>query len=153
MAEIKSDIEKTVLLRMLHERMRKEQQTYRKWLLSQNKEEVLKLAPQYYVREQAVKEIGNAAPHGRMGERYLYTEQITVLLRSRTPLADICREYFSDIDLYSRYEFAESIYAAIDNCANDLLREEFLERRDKGVYTREPNNTYITDNELEDLLD
>ena len=138
---------------MLHERMRKEQQTYRKWLLSQNKEEVLKLAPQYYVREQAVKEIGNAAPHGRMGERYLYTEQITVLLRSRTPLADICREYFSDIDLYSRYEFAESIYAAIDNCANDLLREEFLERRDKGVYTREPNNTYITDNELEDLLD
>ena len=67
MAEIKSDIEKTVLLRMLHERMRKEQQTYRKWLLSQNKEEVLKLAPQYYVREQAVKEIGNSAPHGRMG--------------------------------------------------------------------------------------
>ncbi len=153
MAEIKSDIEKTVLLRMLHERMRKEQQTYRKWLLSQNKEEVLKLAPQYYVREQAVKEIGNSAPHGRMGERYLYTEQITVLLRSRTPLADICREYFSDIDLYSRYEFAESIHAAIDNCANDLLREEFLERRDKGVYTREPNNTYVTDNELEDLLD
>ena len=88
-----------------------------------------------------------------MGERYLYTEQITVLLRSRTPLADICREYFSDIDLYSRYEFVESIRAAIDNCANDLLREEFLERRDKGVYTREPNNIYITDNELEDLLD
>ena len=153
MAEITTDKGKTELLRMLHERMRKEQQKYRKWLLSQNKEEILKLAPQYYVQEQAVKEIGNSAPHGRMGERYLYTEQITVLLRSRTPLADICREYFSDIDLYSRYEFVESIRAAIDNCANDLLREEFLERRDKGVYTREPNNTYITDNELEDLLD
>lgn len=133
---------------MLHERMKKEQQKYRKWLLAQSKEEILKLAQQYYVREQAVKEIGKINPFSYSADRYLYTEQITVLLRSRTPLADICREYFSDIELYSRYEFAESVQAAIDNCANDLLRDEFLERRDKGIYTREPNNTYIMEENI-----
>ena len=136
---------KTELLKILHERMQKEQQKYRKWLLSQSKKEILNLAPQYYVREQVVKEIDESEPTGKVGERYLYTDQITVLLRSSTPLADICREYFSDIDLYSRYDFAESVCAAIDNCANDLLRAEFRERRDKGIYTHEPNNTYITE--------
>jgi len=140
---------KTELLKILHERMQKEQQEYRKWLLSQSKNEILKLAPQYYVREQVIKEIGESDPFGKIGERYLYMDQITVLLRSNTPLADICREYFSDIDLYSRYDFAESVCAVIDNCANDLLRNEFRERRDKGIYTHEPNNTYITDNEEE----
>lgn len=148
MTEKTTDKSKPELLRMLHERMQKEQKSYRKWILSQSKEEILKLAPQYYVREQAVKEIGESAPHGRMGERHLYNEQITVLLRSRTPLADICREYFSDTDLYSRYDFIESVRAAIDNCANDLLRDEFLERRDKGIYTREPNNTYIMEEHI-----
>jgi len=136
---------KTELLKILHERMQKEQQKYRKWLLSQSKKEILNLAPQYYVREQVVKEIDESEPTGKVGERYLYTDQITVLLRSSTPLADICREYFSDTDLYSRYDFAESVCAAIDNCANDLLRAEFRERRDKGIYTHEPNNTYITE--------
>jgi len=141
---------KTELLKILHERMQKEQQEYRKWLLSQSKNEILKLAPQYYVREQVIKEIGESDPFGKIGERYLYMDQITVLLRSNTPLADICREYFSDIDLYSRYDFAESVCAVIDNCANDLLRNEFRERRDKGIYTNEPNNTYITDDEQEE---
>ena len=141
---------KEELLKILHERMQKEQQEYRKWLLAQRKNEILKLAPQYYVREQVIKEIGESEPTGKIGERYLYTEQITVLLRSRTPLADICHEYFSDIDLYSQYEFAESARAAIDNCANAFLREEFRERRDKGIYTHEPNNTYITDDEQEE---
>lgn len=140
---------KKELLHILHERMQKEQRKYRKWLLSQKKEEILKLAPQYYVREQIIKEIGESDPLGKIGERYLYTDQITVLLRSNNPLAVICREYFSDIDLYSRYDFAESARAAIDNCANDLLRNEFRERRDKGIYTHEPNNTYINDNEEE----
>ena len=140
---------KEELLHILHERMQKEQQKYRKWLLSQRKNEILKLAPQFYVREQVIKEIGESDPLGKIGERYLYTDQITVLLRSSTPLAEICREYFSDIDLYSRYDFAESVCAAIDNCANDLLRAEFRERRDKGIYTNEPNNTYIPDNEEE----
>ena len=141
---------KEELLQMLHERMKKEQQEYRKWLLSQSKKEILNLAPQYYVREQVIKEIGESDPFGKIGERYLYMDQITVLLRSGTPLVDICREYFSDIDLYSRYDFAESVCAAIDNCANDLLRNEFRERRDKGIYTNEPNNTYITDDEQEE---
>ena len=141
---------KEELLMMLHERMQKEQQKYRKWLLSQRKNEILKMAPQYYVREQAIKEIGESDPLGKIGERYLYTDQITVLLRSSAPLDDICQEYFSDIDLYRRYDFAESVCAAIDNCANDLLRNEFRERRDKGIYTHEPNNTYITDDEQEE---
>ena len=58
MTEKTTDKSKPELLRMLHERMQKEQKSYRKWILSQSKEEILKLAPQYYVREQAVKEIG-----------------------------------------------------------------------------------------------
>ena len=148
MTEKTTDNSKPELLRMLHERMRKEQKRYHKWLLNQSKEEILELAPQYYVREQVIKETSKSEPLGNMGERHLYTEQITVLLRSRTPLADICREYFSDTDLYSRYEFAESIRAAIDNCTNDLLRDEFLERRDKGIYTLEPNNTYIMEENI-----
>ena len=143
-----TDKSKTELLRMLHERMQNEQRTYRKWLMKQKKSDILMLAPHYYVREQVLREIRESEPHGSWGERYLYTEQITVLLRSRTPLADICREYFSDTDLYSGYEFAESVRAAIDNCANDLLRDEFLERRDKGIYTREPNNTYIMEENI-----
>ena len=148
MTEKTTDKSKPELLRMLHERMQKEQKSYRKWILSQSKEEILKLAPQYYVREQTVKEIGKIKPFSYSADRYLYTEQITVLLRSRTPLADICREYFSDTDLYSRYDFIESVRAAIDNCANDLLREEFLGRRDKGIYNREPNNTYIMEEHI-----
>jgi len=139
MTVIITDKSKSELLQMLYEQVREEQRKYRKWLLKQKKSDILMLAPHYYVREQAAMEIGESKPHGNMGERHLYTEQITVLLRSRAPLADICREYFSDTDLYSRYEFAESVRAAIDNCANDLLRDEFLERRDKGIYTCESN--------------
>ena len=75
---------KEELLKILHERMQKEQQEYRKWLLAQRKNEILKLTPQFYVREQAVKEIGESDPFGKIGERYLYRSHTLVWWRYYT---------------------------------------------------------------------
>ena len=65
MTAIITDKSKPEFLRMLHEQVREEQWKYRKWLLKQNKLDILKLAPHYYVREQALLCAGTGCQRNR----------------------------------------------------------------------------------------
>ena len=68
----------------LHQRMTAEQEHYRNWLLSQPPGEILDHAAEYTVREDIVME---------MEELELPEAQARALLKSRTPLADVYKEW------------------------------------------------------------
>ena len=72
------------LLNKLHQRMSAEQEQYRKWLLGQPPGEILNHAAEYTVREDIVME---------MSALELTDAQANALLRSKTPLADIYKEW------------------------------------------------------------
>ena len=68
----------------LYERMSAEQQKYKVWLLEQSPNVILDHACQFTVREDVMME---------MEELELTDTQAAALLRSRTPLADVYREW------------------------------------------------------------
>lgn len=72
------------LLTKLYQRMSAEQKQYRKWLLGQPPGEILKHATEYTVREDIVME---------MEELKLTDAQARALLKSKTPLTDIYKEW------------------------------------------------------------
>ena len=130
-------------LKEIRRRMETEQRAYRKKLLCCPPEKILELAPQYLVREQIIHEITNTGFFGYIENRYLYDDQIDALLRVKRPLAAVCSEFFSDIDLYGRYEHGDYVRKAIESCANDILRKEFLaqkEQKQNNEKTREKPN-------------
>ena len=72
------------LLTKLYQRMSAEQEQYRKWLLGQSPSEILNYAAEYTVREDIVME---------MSALELPDIQARALLKSKTPLADIYKEW------------------------------------------------------------
>ena len=72
------------LLTALYEKMAAEQAQYRQWLLGQPPGEILNHATEYAVREDIVIE---------MEELKLPEAHAKALLRSRTPLADVYKEW------------------------------------------------------------
>ena len=72
------------LLNKLHQRMSAEQEQYRNWLLGQPPGDILNHAAAYTVREDIVME---------MPALELTDSQASVLLKSKTPLADIYKEW------------------------------------------------------------
>ena len=72
------------LLTKLYQRMSAEQEQYRNWLLGQPPGAILDRATEYTIREDIVME---------MEELELTDAQTTALLKSKTPLADVCREW------------------------------------------------------------
>ena len=123
--------EKKAMLKLLYKRLRNEFETYQHWLMRQPKKEILRLAPDYLVRKAIVEAAKRYTRLDVTGRHYLFTDQIETLLRSKTPLEDICGEFFVNSD-YCRLVFGDSIENAFESYANDIQRREFLAAKMEG---------------------
>lgn len=72
------------MMNRIYEQMAAEQQKYKEWLLGQPPEDILGHAYEYSIREDIVME---------MEELELTDAQARALLKSKTPLADVYREW------------------------------------------------------------
>ena len=130
--------------------MREEQAAYRRFLLALPSRCRADCIGQYLLREHIIAATCPDLLTDPLGV-FLYNNQLTALLRCPNLLAEIAREYRLDA-LYGSVpadetELLLSVGHAIDHCANNLLRREFLARKAAGDYTR-PDYT----KELENLL-
>lgn len=123
--------EKKAMLKLLYKRLRNEFETYQHWLMIQPKKEILSLAPDYLVRKAIIEAAKQCTKLDLTGKHYLFDDQISVLLRSKTPLEDICGEFFVNSD-YCRLVFGDSIENAFESYANDIQRREFLAAKMEG---------------------
>ena len=123
--------EKKAILKLLYKRLRNEFETYQHWLLRQPKKEILRLAPDFMVRKAIVEAAKQYTKLDLTGKHYLFDDQISVLLQSKTPLEDICGEFFVNSD-YCRLVFGDSIENAFESYANDIQRREFLAAKMEG---------------------
>ena len=124
-------IEKKSALRELYRRLRADYDAYVKWLLKQPKKENLRIAPDYLVRKAIVEAAKRYLKLDLTGKHYLFDDQISVLLLSKTPLEDICGEFSLNSD-YCRLVFGDSIENAFESLANDVQRREFLAAKMEG---------------------
>lgn len=118
-------------LRELYRRLRADYDAYVKWLLRQTKKEILRLAPDYLIRKAIVEAAKRYTRLDASGRHYLFNDQVETLLRSKTPLEDICGEFFVNSD-YCRLVFGDSIENAFESYANDIQRREFLAAKMEG---------------------
>lgn len=118
-------------LRELYKRLRTDYDRYTKWLLRQPEKEILRLAPDYLVRKAIVEAAKRYTRLDASGRHYLFNDQVETLLRSKTPLEDICGEFFVNSD-YCRLVFGDSIENAFESYANDIQRREFLAAKMEG---------------------
>ena len=123
--------EKKSALRELYQRLRADYDRYTKWLLRQPKKEILRLAPDLLVRKAIVEAAKRYTRLDVTGRHYLFTDQIETLLRSKTPLEDICGEFLLNSDC-CRLVFGDSIENAFESFANDIQRREFLAAKMEG---------------------
>ena len=123
--------EKKAILKLLYKRLRNEFETYQHWLMRQPKKEILRLAPDYLVRKAIIEAAKQYTKLDLTGKHYLFDEQISVLLRSKTPLEDICGEFFLNSD-YCQLVFGDTIENAFESYANDIQRREFLAAKMEG---------------------
>ena len=123
--------EKKAILKLLYKRLRNEFETYQHWLMRQPKKEILRLAPDYLVRKAIVEAAKRYTRLDASGRHYLFNDQVETLLRSKTPLEDICGEFFLNSD-YCRLVFGDSIENAFESFANDVQRREFLAAKMEG---------------------
>ena len=123
--------EKKAILKLLYKRLRNEFETYQHWLMRQPKKEILRLAPDYLVRKAIIEAAKQYTKLDLTGKHYLFDEQISVLLRSKTPLESICGEFSLNLD-YCRLVFGDSIENAFESYANDVQRREFLAAKMEG---------------------
>ena len=123
--------EKKAILKLLYKRLRNEFETYQHWLMRQPKKEILRLAPNFLVRRAIVEAAKRYLKLDLNGRHYLFTDQIETLLRSKTPLEDICGEFFLNSD-YCRLVFGDSIENAFESFANNVQRREFLAAKMEG---------------------
>lgn len=123
--------EKKSALRELYTRLRADYDRYTKWLLRQPKKEILRLAPDYLVRKAIVEAAKRYTRLDVSGWHYLFNDQVETLLRSKTPLEDICGEFSLNSD-YCRLVFGDSIENAFESFANDIQRREFLAAKMEG---------------------
>ena len=123
--------EKKSALRELYTRLRTDYDAYVKWLMRQPKKEILRLAPDFMVRKAIVEAAKRYTRLDASGRHYLFNDQVETLLRSKTPLEDICGEFFVNSD-YCRLVFGDSIENAFESFANDIQRREFLVAKMEG---------------------
>lgn len=123
--------EKKSALRELYRRLRMDYDRYTRWLLRQPEKEILRLAPDYLVRKAIVEAAKRYTRLDASGRHYLFNDQVETLLRSKTPLEDICGEFFVNSD-YCRLVFGDSIENAFESLANDVQRREFLAAKMEG---------------------
>lgn len=94
----------------LYERMAAEQEQYRAWLLGQSPGEILNHAAEYTVREDIVME---------MSALELPEAQARTLLKSKTPLADIYKEWSK-----TGTHHMDDVRDVIENRADTVIRAE-----------------------------
>ena len=123
--------EKKSALRELYTRLRTDYDAYVKWLMRQPKKEILRLAPDFMVRKAIVEAAKRYTRLDASGRHYLFNDQVETLLRSKTPLEDICGEFSLNSD-YCRLVFGDSIENAFESFANDVQRREFLAAKMEG---------------------
>ena len=123
--------EKKSALRELYTRLRTDYDAYVKWLMRQPKKEILRLAPDFMVRKAIVEAAKRYTRLDASGRHYLFNDQVETLLRSKTPLEDICGEFSLNSD-YCRLVFGDSIENAFESYANDVQRREFLAAKMEG---------------------
>ena len=85
--------EKKAILKLLYKRLRNEFETYQHWLMGQPKKEILRLAPDYLVRKAIIEAAKRYTKLDITSRHYLFVDQVETLLRSKTPLEDICGEF------------------------------------------------------------
>ena len=118
-------------LRELYRRLRADYDAYVKWLLRQTKKEILRLAPDYLIRKAIIEAAKRYTKLDITSRHYLFADQVETLLRSKTPLEDICGEFSLNSD-YCRLVFGDSIENAFESYANDVQRREFLAAKMEG---------------------
>lgn len=123
--------EKKSALRELYRRLRADYDAYVKWLLRQPEKEILRLAPDYLIRKAIIEAAKRYTRLDVSGRHYLFNDQVETLLRSKTPLEDICGEFSLNSD-YCRLVFGDSIENAFESYANDIQRREFLVAKMEG---------------------
>ena len=123
--------EKKSALRELYRRLRADYDRYTKWLMRQPKKEILRLAPDFLIRKAIVEAAKRYTRLDASGRHYLFNDQVETLLRSKTPLEDICGEFSLNSD-YCRLVFGDSIENAFESYANDVQRREFLAAKMEG---------------------
>lgn len=104
----------------LYEKMAAEQNTYRDWLKSQPPEEILNHAYEYSVREDMVME---------MEELNLDEAQAAALLESRSPLADVYKEWGK-----TETNHMDDVRDVIENRANRVIEAEREAMMNTPVY-------------------
>ena len=100
---------------MLCERVDAEHEQYRAWLLTLTPEEILKHSYDYAMREDIV----CALDYLELSEK-----QYKALLKSKTPLADIFKD-FSDRET----DHMDNIRDTIECHANAIIRSDFIRRQ------------------------
>ena len=123
--------EKKSALRELYKRLRTDYDRYTKWLMRQPNKEILRLAPDYLVRKAIIEAAKRYTRLDVSGRHYLFNDQVETLLRSKTPLEDICGEFLLNSD-YCQLVFGDSIENAFESFANDIQRREFLAAKMEG---------------------
>ena len=123
--------EKKSALRELYRRLRADYDRYTKWLMRQPNKEILRLAPDFMVRKAIVEAAKRYTRLDASGRHYLFNDQVETLLSSKTPLEDICGEFFVNSD-YCRLVFGDSIENAFESFANNVQRREFLAAKVEG---------------------
>lgn len=118
-------------LRELYRRLRADYDRYTKWLMRQPNKEILRLAPDFLIRKAIVDAAKRYTRLDASGRHYLFNDQVETLLRSKTPLEDICGEFSLNSD-YCRLVFGDSIENAFESYANDIQRREFLAAKMEG---------------------
>ena len=98
------------LLNKLYQRMSAEQEQYRKWLLGQPPGDILNHAAEYTVREDIVME---------MSALELPEAQAKALLKSKTPLADVYKEWNK-----TETHHMEDLRDVIEARADAVIRDE-----------------------------
>jgi len=95
---------------LLYQRMAAEQQRFRDWLLTQPPNVILDHACQYTIREDMMVE---------MEDLELPEAQARALLKSKTPLADVYKEWQK-----TETHHMEDLRDVIENRADDVIRAE-----------------------------
>ena len=102
----------------LYRKVLEEQEQFRKWLLSQTPEEILNHSYEHTVREDIV----IALEYHDLSEK-----QCRALLKSKSPLADIFRDFEK-----RETDHMDNIRDTIECRANDLIRKEFMRKQEPG---------------------
>ena len=123
--------EKKSALRELYRRLRVDYDRYTTWLMRQQKKEILRLAPDFLIRKAIIEAAKQYTKLDLTRRHYLFSDQVGILLRSKTPLEDICGEFSLNSD-NCRLVFGDSIENAFESYANDIQRREFLAAKMEG---------------------